>query len=225
MENDKPLYEIIDEDELPYAYGQDDPDRPADHDVDGSEKEKSSPSRISLLWRVMLGPATGWKDLKRASLKKEAVASVYFYPLCVGAALSQFVDLIYEANQSVLKLIVSALVIFVSYIFSYIVLPILGRPFLCAEANKTLETNFGRNALMVLFSTLALFKVAYNAIPFMEPVLVFLPLWTIYLIHRLVPVMRVPKEKWGTATVILSVLTIGLPMFWQWLFDMLLPVM
>lgn len=225
MENDKPLYEIIDEDELPYAYGQEDPDQPSDHDGNVSEKEKGGPSRISLLWRVMLGPATGWKDLKRASLKKESVASVYFYPLCVAAALSQFVDLIYEAHQSVLKLIVSALVIFVSYIFSYIVLPILGRPFLCAEANKTLETNFGRNALMVLFSTLALFKVAYNAIPFMEPVLVFLPLWTIYLIHRLVPVMRVPKEKWGTTTVILSVLTIGLPMFWQWLFDMLLPVM
>ena len=182
MENDKPLYEIFDEDELPYAYGQDDPDRPADPEADGGEKEKSSP-------------------------------------------LSQYVDLIYEAHQSVLKLIVSALVIFVSYIFSYIVFPILGRPFLCAEANKTLETNFGRNALMVLFSTLALFKVAYNAIPFMEPVLVFLPLWTIYLIHRLVPVMRVPKEKWGTTTVILSVLTIGLPMFWQWLFDMLLPMM
>lgn len=225
MENDKPLYEIIDEDELPYAYGQEDPDQPSDHDGNVSEKEKGGPSRISLLWRVMLGPATGWKDLKRASLKKEAVASVYFYPLCAAAALSQFVDLIYEAHQSVLKLIVSALVIFVSYIFSYIVFPILGRPSLCAEANKTLETNFGRNALMVLFSTLALFKVAYNAIPFMEPVLVFLPLWTIYLIHRLVPVMRVPKEKWGTTTVILSVLTIGLPMFWQWLFDMLLPVM
>lgn len=216
---DQPLYRIgADEENLPYAYGVEDPDNEKAEDADS----KKSSNSIALLLKIMFSPVTGWKSLKRAKLKPERVAGSLFYPLCALAAASCFIDLVYEANNSISGLLVDALIVFISYFFSYFILPVVGRPFLCTEVNESLQTNFGKDTVMVLLSTLAIFKILLNVVPGLEPVIVFMPLWTIYLTHRVVPMLRAPKDKWAMSTVLLSILIVGLPTFFDWLLDMIL---
>ena len=44
-------------------------------------------------------------------------------------------------------------------------------------------------------ATLPVFYMFYRLLPILGPMLVFLPLWTIYLVFRGVRFLRLPKEK------------------------------
>lgn len=213
---EKHTHPVMDEEDLPYAYGR------GDEEEVEADCKKSNPNPMSLIFKVMFGPMMGWKALKRAKIKPEKMGSMSFYPMCALAALSEFANLFFEANQTIRTVLVSALITFIAYFFSFFILPVLGKPFLCKEANESLASDFGKNMLMTLFTTLAMFKIAFNLLPGFDAVVVFLPLWTIYLINRAMSAMRVPKAREAMTTVILSILAIGLPTAFKWLLEMLL---
>lgn len=233
MNEEKPLYQLEDEDDLPLAYGQENPEyiyneENIDDDGEVEDTDQVSSSRQSLspfsaLLRVMFGPVTGWKALKRARLKPERMGAVCFVPMVSFAALSTFAAMFYDPESSGLQLTIDTVVTFASYFFGYFLLPLLAAPMLDEKGRKNLDSPFGRNAMMLCFTTLAIFRIIGNVLPVFGPVTVFLPLWTIYMIHRLVPVMQVRKEHWAKATVILSLLVVGLPAAWDYLLSLLLP--
>ena len=53
----------------------------------------------------------------------------------------------------------------------------------------------------------------------LEPILVFLPLWTVYIICRGVRFLKFPKEREHLATGILCLLTVGMPWLLRLLFS------
>ncbi len=237
MNDDKPLYQLEDEEDLPYAYGQEDPNASDDEESiysdeladgeaepdDDDAKARKLLSPFSALLRVMFGPVPGWKALKRSRLKPERMGAECFVPMITLAALSELAIRFYDPDVSVMQQVINVIVTFVSYFFGYFMLPLLAAPVLDATARKGLESPFGRNAMMLCFTTLAMFTLISNVFPIFEPVTVFLPLWTIYMIHRLVPVMKVPKDRWAITTVVLAVLVVGLPSVWTWLLSLILP--
>lgn len=206
-----------DEDDLPYAYGRcEDPD-----ETDASAREKSV-SVWRLLFGCMFWPVTGWRDLKRARKSVDSVVISCFGPLCLLAALSPFAGMFYRGDESPATLAVRAIMLLLSYMFSYFLIPVVGRPFLGAKVSESLATQFGKNALLTLLSTLVMFKLVSNLLPGLEPVLVFLPLWTIYMIYRLTPMLKAPKDRMMLVTVILSILVLGMPLVCQWGLDLFL---
>ncbi|MDE6381676.1 MAG: hypothetical protein K2L57_02300, partial [Muribaculaceae bacterium] len=84
--------------------------------------------------------------------------------------------------------------------------------------------DIGRQFVMLTMSTLAVFWILIQVMPMFEPVLVFLPLWTIYLIYKGIRVLRVPSEVENSTTGLMCMLIIGVPIFWNWLMaEVLLP--
>lgn len=209
----------VDEEELPMAFGQ-----PSDENGDDEEEDKlQTDSPYLLLLKVMFGPVEGWKELKRAKLSPDRMAGICFLPVTLIAALSCLASRYYTLGAGMVEHVIEVVVTFVSFFFGYFLLPLIAKPFLGDKGRAALASPFGRNAMMISFVTLAIFKILDNLLPSFEPVIVFLPLWTIYMIHRLVPVMKIPKERWASTTILLSILVIGLPSAWTWLFSIILP--
>ena len=86
-----------------------------------------------------------------------------------------------------------------------------------------MKEDIGKQLVMVGMSTLALFSSIIQFLPMIEPVLVFLPIWTIYIIFKGVRIIRVPDDVENSTTGYLCLLIILTPIFWNWLFkDVLL---
>lgn len=235
-DNDKSR--VFSEDEMPYAYGHgvneddddhdDDDEESSEGENDGDGKKKQGKrgddkSAWRLLFSVMIGPTTGWKALKQSRLSPAAFATQCFVPLAALAGLSEFLTLFFTIDTGVTSAVTNCIVVFLSYFFSYFLVPLLGRPFTDAKVTAALQTPFGKKSVETALSTLSLFKILSNLIPGLEPVIVFLPLWTIYIIYKLVPMLRAPKDKRAMTTVVLCILILGLPMGWDWLLGLMLP--
>ncbi|MDE6296562.1 MAG: hypothetical protein K2L89_01840, partial [Muribaculaceae bacterium] len=84
-------------------------------------------------------------------------------------------------------------------------------------ASNVFKKDIGKEFVMMNMSTLALFFTAMNLFPMIDAVLVFLPIWTIYLIYKGVKILRVPAEIESRTKIVLTFLMIGVPLLWEWL--------
>lgn len=187
------------------------------------ESPVSRASVFGLLFKIMTTPVEGWKALKRCRLKAEEVAATGFYPLLALAAVSEFTALFYEAHVTISALVIPAIVTFITFFFGYFSVLLCGAVFLPAAASEKLKTQFGRQYIMMNVSTLALFYIMHRIIPILDPVVAFLPLWTIYLAWKGVKYLRVPPELETRTGATLSVLILACPLFWNWIFGEFLP--
>lgn len=244
---DKPLYSIEDEEKPLYEIadprdddsGVDDPEHldEDDEDYDGDCEEEDDaagqqdavgerklPSPFSLLLKTMFTPVEGWKALKRARIPTDQFASRCFYPLIALAAVSEISKVFYEANVSIADWAVDGLGTFITFFFGYFTVILAAGIILPSRARDLVKKDIGRQFVMLTMSTLAVFWILIQVMPMFEPVLVFLPLWTIYLIYKGVRVLRVPSEVENSTTGLMCMLIIGVPIFWNWLMaEVLLP--
>ena len=242
-DKDKPLYEL---DDAPlYAL----PDKPEEHEetyteeddkedeeedeegeIDsgaGAEAEpeaevKKKPSPFAVMLQTMLGPMEGWKTLKRARFTTEEFASRCFYPMIAFAALSEGSILFYEANMTTADWAKSGLSTFITFFFGYFTVLLLGSVVLPKQSRDVLKKDVGKQFVMLSMSTLALFWAVIQLLPMLEPVLVFLPLWTIYIVFKGVRRLRVPKDVENSTTGLVCMLIIGVPVLWNWVMTELL---
>ncbi len=92
-----------------------------------------------------------------------------------------------------------------------------------SKSRDIIKKDIGKQFVMLAMSSLAIFWIFIQIMPMLEPVLVFLPLWTIYLIYKGVRILRVPEEVENSTTGLLCMLIIGIPVLWNWvLTDILL---
>lgn len=239
-DDEKPLYEIEDslmdpqedacsEGDEEEAVDEDDEDEDENADEEPSADESAVSERknlspVRLLLKTMLTPVEGWKALKRARMKTEEFASRCFYPLIALAAVSEISKVFYEANVSVSDWAVDGLSTFITFFFGYFSVLLVGGMILPSRSQDMVKKDIGRQAVMLAMSTLAIFWTLIQLMPMLEPVLVFLPLWTIYLIYKGVRVLRVPEEVENSTTGLLCMLVIGMPVLWNWLMtEILLP--
>lgn len=242
-EEDKPLFSIPDEPIVPKKEDRSDEDLDTDSDDDLEEYEleeeeedddgqegtdpagpKRKPSAMRLMFRTLLSPVEGWKALKRARLSTDEVASGCFYPMIALSAVAQAAMFFYEANKDVSDWAVAGLVSFITFFFGYFTVLIAGGFILPKKSRAVIKTEIGKQFVMVGMATLAMFYTLVVLFPMLDPVLVFLPLWTIYSISRGVKYLRVPKDAETSTAGLLCMLIIGAPLLWNWIFtELLLP--
>lgn len=234
--DEEPLYSIDDSISSPLKSNEDyeendDEDDEDDLDFDlginsnsEDEDEAKGLSPLRVLFKTMLTPVEGWKALRRAHFSTETFAARCFYPLVAVAALSQSASLFYEANVSLSDWVMKAVVTFVTYFFGYFTILLVGGVVLPKKARPILKKEIGKQFVMLALSTLALFATAINLVPMLDPVLVFLPLWTIYMVMKGVRLMRVPQDCINSTIGFLCMLIIGIPLFWNWIMTELMPL-
>lgn len=196
-----------------------------EEDLDDRQQDKKPviKSPMTVLFKIMFTPVEGWKALKRAKFKTDLVASGCFYPLIALAAICNIAKMFYESDYSFTDWAKEGLTTFITFFFGYFTVILIGGIILPRKSRGLMKEDIGRQLVMFCMSTLALFSAFTEFLPMIEPVLVFLPIWTIYLIFKGVRVIRVPYEVENSTTGYLCLLIILAPLFWNWLFtDILL---
>ena len=183
------------------------------------EKPKMRPTAWRLMLEVLSNPIEGWKSIRRNRLTPVQVQSECFYPMVAMVAITEFAVLYYQPDASLSKGIVDALCGFVSVFFSYFAISVCAKILMPGEARHSLDTPFGKVFLMIALSTLCFFYSLLNLLPMLEPLLVFLPLWTVYIVCRGVRFLKFPKEREHTATALLCLMIVGMPSLIGWIFS------
>lgn len=200
---------------------------PGESEEDEEESEPDSINRkagLSLLFKILTTPVEGWKEMKRRRLSPDSIASSVFYPLVALASVSEFIRILYGSVMPLSDIVIEAVIMFMALFFGYFTVILLGSNLLPKEVRPTIKSDIGKNFTMMSVSSLALFMFGYNAFPMIDSVLVFLPLWTIYIVCKGVKILRVPKEVEIRTKGTLSCLIVGTPLLWDWLLSEILNV-
>lgn len=197
-------------------------DEDGDEDEEDSEKEKKRHSPFLLMLEMMINPVNGWKRFRRAGFTTEKVAAGCFFPLVGIAACSCFIECIYDSSVTLSAAMVDAVKIFAAFFFGNFVVLMAFRLFMPAKYKDVPDKPFGKQYVMLMLSTLALFWTLYECLPMIGPVLFFLPLWTIYLAMRGVRFFRFPEEKKSLLTTLICISLIVAPFGVYYIFDLFL---
>lgn len=196
-------------------------DKDSDKEAE-AEKTPKTQSPFLLLVKMMLNPVTGWKEIRRANMPPDELSRRCFYPLLAIAAASCFIELLYDSSKTVSDCMVLAVSVFSSAFFGNFLIQILAKASLPEKLKKLTETRYFKDYIIYCLSTLAIFFILFTALPMISPVLVFLPLWTIYLAIRGARFFRFPKEKSNLLKTLFCLYIIGAPVAIFWVFDMIL---
>lgn len=184
---------------------------------EGGAKPRMRPVAWRLMLEVLSNPVEGWKAIRRNKLSPAKTQSECFYPMVSVVAITEFAVLFYNPGAGIAKGVVDALCGFVAVFFSYFAIIVMAKLLMPGDARRAFDTNFGKVFVLISLSTLAVFYSLLNLLPMLEPILVFLPLWTVYIICRGARFLKFPKEREHLATGILCLLTVGMP----WLLGLL----
>lgn len=222
IDDDEPIYNLEDlEDDNDSDAGDGDSEEGGPGDDDNPDKKERKNQKLSplrIMFKTMMTPVEGWKSLWRAKYKPEEVSSRCFYPLIALAAITVAANFYYTAGYTFTDWVIQGLVVFISFFFGYFSVILLGASILPKKSRNFLKTDIGKQFVLVNMSTLALFASLIQLFPMLDPVLVFLPIWTIYLIFKGIRVYHIDSSVQNTTTVWMCILIIGAPILWNWIF-------
>lgn len=196
----------------------DEPDAP---DPD-AEYQKQSGGVWSMLFTTMVNPVNGWKAFRRSKITSNALTLKLLLPCCAAAGLSEYFSLIYDPLVGLGATTITAIVTFFLYFASYYLAQLLARIFLPKVMKGLPSTRYGEILAMVGISTLALFHVPVSIFWYLNELLVFLPLWTIYLIFK---GMKFVKMEEGKSTYTIGVECVAIlcaPLLLEYIFSFIL---
>lgn len=176
-----------------------------------------------LLIGVMFNPVEGWKRIRRQKVCAERIQSSCFYPLLALLALSKFSDYIYSVNVSLKMVISQAVVAFVSYFFGYFTILFLLSVLLPKSVSENFDKDFGKTYILIGLSTLVLFAFVTNLLPMLWPILIFLPLWTLYLLYQGSRFFKLAEPQVLKFLVVVGVSVVGIPILIDWGLNELMP--
>lgn len=192
-----------------------------DSEVSETDFEPQDPEKpespLLILFKILFNPVEGWKSLRRSGNSPDRIQSECFYPLLAILAASNFAQLFYSTTTGISSILIEAVVVFVSFFAGYFCIILLLGIFLPKRARIRFENDFGKTFVMMSLSTLCLFFIMINLFPMMWSLLIFLPLWTIYVVCRGVRFFRFPDDCKLRSTFILCVFIIGVPSVIDWI--------
>ena len=182
---------------------------------------KKSP--IGILFRIMFNPVEGWKILRRHKISIESLQSGCFYPILAILALSKFADYFYSVNVNLSEIITQAVISFVAFFFGYFSIPMVLSWFLPREMSEAFEHRFGKAYILISLSTLALFSIVTDLFPMIWPILIFLPIWTLYLMFKGVRFFKFAEKDELKFFMLSGAAAIGIPLLIDWGLNAILP--
>lgn len=205
-------------------YNLDDDENPA---WDGStEPDPERPSAHHLfrtLVKILTTPVEGWKQIRRDRLTSHEISVGLFFRIIGVLSCSKFSILIYHPTASIVQVIIEALISFTSFFASFPCILILLKILLPPEVSKKFDDGYGKSMVLMVLSSLALFGIPYECLPMLDPVLVFLPIWSIYVMSKGIRFLRISRRYETRTLIFLSALTVGMPIFLGWLLSLILP--
>ncbi len=212
-----------------YIYSEeeeDSQDEYSEEEEDDEEEEEHGKGGVSvfgLLLKTMFSPVEGWKAVRREKISPETAQRECFYPLLAIYAVSKFAILAYSAKADLSEVLVSAVTSFVSFFFGYFCAVILLRHLLPKESAKTFDTDFGKNLVVLSLSSLCLFFILTELLPMLWAVLIFLPLWTVYMICRSTKFIKIQEDRQLLTIALMNLIIIGTPILLEWGLGEILP--
>ncbi|MCH5235930.1 MAG: hypothetical protein J1E16_11615 [Muribaculaceae bacterium] len=194
------------------------PDEEEGEELEG-QQEGQRKSAISLLIKVMFNPVEGWKTLRRSGITPESLQGGCFYPILALLAVSKFAEFFYYVNVSLAEVLTQAVISFVAFFLGYFCIMMLISWVIPKEMKEKYNDKFAKNFTIISLSTLALFSIITNFLPMIWPILIFLPLWTLYLMYKGIRFFHFPVDKEMKLYVIISAGMIGLPYMLDWLMN------
>ena len=185
------------------------------------EKHKRSP--FGTLIYLMFNPVEGWKKLRRRRISVDSLQSGCFYPLLALLALSKFATYFYSVNVIFSQVITEAVIAFVAFFFGYLSIPTVLTWFLPKEVSHSFEERFGKEYILISLSTLVLFSIITNILPMLWPILIFLPIWTLYLMFKGVRFFKFPVKEEMKFFILCGTAVIGMPLLLDWILNLILP--
>lgn len=188
------------------------------------EEQKSERKNVfGLLLKIMFNPVEGWKTLRRGKINIEKLQSGCFYPLLAILAISKFSEYIYSVNVNLKQVITDSVVSFVSFFFSYFCVPMALAWFLPKATKEKMDETYMKGYILVALSTLVLFSIVTNLLPMLWPILIFLPIWTLYLMFKGVRFFKFPQNLELRFYIVSGAAVIGMPLVIDWVLTTIMP--
>lgn len=178
---------------------------------------------LMMFFRLFISPIDGWKKIKGASINVDLLCRKLFYPLIAIVSLAEFIQIFYNVDITVSSALQNAIITFVSFFLSYYTILFCADFIFKPEVRAKVTSNFGKIFIVMNLLSLILFYFIYEIFPIAGPILVFTPIYTIYLIIKGIKYLRIPVDNTNHTSVILISLIIGLPMLIHYLFSLIMP--
>lgn len=192
-----------------------------DPQIDSRDESQESPQRpykpIMMLFGILMTGTAGWKDLRRSRLKPEQTAAGCFYPLIALASVCRFADWFYLPEFDLSSTLVSAASVFASFFFSYFAVQVVCRWLFPFTAKSKTETPFFKLMVQYALSSLALFWIPAELMPILEPLTVFLPIWTAFIITKGIRFLRLPEKSLNRCMATIVLVVIVMPYIFIWI--------
>lgn len=184
---------------------------------EGNQENPKHPSPFMLLIDILFTGTAGWKRLRRARLTPEQTAAGCFYPILALVAIFRFADWFYLPEFDLASTLVQAASIFASFFFSYFAAQVICKWFFPAEAKAKVDSPYFKLVVQYALASLALFWIPAEVLPILEPITVFLPIWTVFIITKGVRFLRLPENHKNRCMVTIIVSTVLTPYLFTWL--------
>ena len=193
------------------------PDPHLDDQEKSNEAHQHAYKPILLLFGILMTGTAGWKDLRRSRLKPEQTAAGCFYPLIALASVCRFADWFYLPEFDLSHTLVSAVSVFASFFFSYFAVQVVCRWFFPIAAKSKTETPFFKLMVQYALSSLAIFWIPAEILPILEPLTVFLPIWTAFIITKGIRFLRLPEKHINRCMATIVLVVIVMPYIFIWI--------
>lgn len=184
---------------------------------EGNHENPKHQSPFMLLIDILFTGTAGWKRLRRARLTPEQTAAGCFYPILALVAICRFADWFYLPEFDLASTLVQAASIFASFFFSYFAAQVICKWFFPAEAKSKVDSPYFKLVVQYALASLALFWIPAEVLPILEPITVFLPIWTVFIITKGVRFLRLPENHKNRCMVTIIVSTVLTPYLFTWL--------
>lgn len=178
---------------------------------------------LKSMLQLVLAPTKGWEDISLADGRTGRPASRAYYVYMAVVALSWLVQLLYDSELGLVRVIELVIVTYATFFASFYI-----GTFILSVAMQSLvgsgEVDEHRVRTLVAYglSLLGLIRLIANLLPAQTPVLWFMPLYVVVILWKGFRYAGVRRESVGLF-VILDVLAIIVPpMIVGWLFKILL---
>lgn len=175
----------------------------------------------SLMPQVMIMPTAGWEKVKNEGPSPEIASIRFLMPMSLLSGASAFFSYIYPDSSlqdegRFTVLLVNAVIAFCSFFLGYYVALVMMKVFLPKDSRWLPSSDFGKLMTMTGIGTLAFFHIIFEAFPMLDFILVFLPLWTIFLIFRGILVADLHSDKQILAISMACLVIIASPTLIEW---------
>ncbi|MDE6637612.1 MAG: hypothetical protein K2K32_05175 [Muribaculaceae bacterium] len=185
------------------------------------KKQKKGRNAFLLLLNILMTGTAGWKDLRRSRLTPEQTAAGCFYPIVALASVCRFSDWFYLPEFNLSTTLVSAVSIFASFFFSYFAVQVVCRWLFPYVVKTKTETSYFKHIVQYALASLALFWIPAEVLPILEPLTVFLPIWTAFIITKGIRFLRLPEQYYNRCMVTIVVTVIVMPYIFMWLSELI----